>query len=223
MIEPNHPNRNVWDPEDEIAAWQEEYQKSLAGLETFLRSLFFRIVKHPLYDRASFLKYLGRVLKSAEIDFVRQDIIGLYEFFETVTGNKVSGLEFIHRWFDDDLLIAVCTVVHPFTRPVEFISELNKIIPQDRKKTSIYFDFLVCNGLRDRFYKSFFVRTDSHGFLDLMNFTRLSPKEFPCKMQNFLDTFYRNNPDLFEFSVLNPEEIKKVIGRNRKKYVFVVK
>jgi len=213
----------TWKPEDEIAAWEEEYATGLSRLEDVLRGLFLPFVRHPVYERSSFLEYLGKVVDRTERDSRRQDSTELFKTFEHVFGREALGSETIHRWFGSDLLLVARTAVHPLTRPAELARTLDRLIPKDRKKTRVFFDFLACNGPEDRFYRADFIRVESRYFLDLASFTRLAPKEFPEEMRNFLDDFYRDDPEFFEFSVLDSRAIEKITGRSKKPYAFIIR
>jgi len=213
----------TWKPEDEIAAWEEEYATGLSRLEDVLRGLFLPFVRHPVYDRSFFLEYLGKVVERTERDSRRQDLTELFKTFEHIFKHKAAETEMFHCWFGADLLLVAHTAVHPLTRPAELTRTLDRLIPKDRKKTHVFFDFLACNGPEDRFYRADFIRIESQYFLDLAGFTRLAPKEFPEEMRDFLDNFYRENPAFFEFFVLDSREIEKITGRSKKPHAFIIR
>lgn len=85
----------------------------------------------------------------------------------------------------------VLIIFHTWERPDSFFNEITRDLKSHTTNADIYFDLLVNNGLKDRFY----VATFNNGELKLNSFKKVKPSDEYVKIS---DDYFSRNWDIVE-------------------------
>jgi len=87
-------------------------------------------------------------------------------------------------------------LINSWERPEFYLEEIEKELSSCENNSDIYFDFLIKNGPRDRFYSANF----DNGRFDLYSFKKINT--LSTKILGLADNYFKSNFDLIQNSCL---------------------
>ena len=101
--------------------------------------------------------------------------------------------DFYHiiRFEDSTILV----IAKSWNRPEFFLEKLSSELPKNEKHSTVIFDFLIKNGLNDRFYSSNFDSSRSR-FVDFQKINAVDSIKLKA------NKFFHDNPKLLQHSTL---------------------
>lgn len=90
-------------------------------------------------------------------------------------------------------------IAKSWKRPEFYLNELANELKSYNKVSNVYFDFLLKNGTKDRFYKAAFHSINN-------SFTSFTNTKVDKKVQSLANDFFANNSELLSISHLTPAQ-----------------